>query len=318
MTDNNEPNVPAVPAKPLVLYTSIMQHAAAKALMESAAVLLTKAEKFNAVPSDTDAELMGEFRARLNKTINDLDAERLVSTEDHRALVKKLNDEANAKLNPMRAVLTRVDELLKQYREKKEADRLAALKAKTDEEARVAREKADAEAKAREANEAAQKAAADIAAAQQMATLAGTPEDKEAAQKLLEEAQATQRAAIDTAAQSAAQAVQLEQRQDVLASMPVPGSDFGTIRGTYGSSSSQRANWVWELIDTPEQPASESVKLVPEEYLVEPAARLAKSVLNAKAKAVGKALPKGTKETTTAVPGLRIYNDPIESSRVGR
>lgn len=306
-TEKNE----APAAKPLVLYTSIMQHGAARALMESAAVLLVKADKFQVVPSDTDAELMGEFRARLNQTIKDLDKERLAATEEHRKLVAKMNAEADEKLVPMSEVLTRVDKLLKDYRQKKADDAAAQLKAKQQEEARLAQEKAEAERKAREAHEAAQKAAADIAAAQQMATLAATPEAQAEAHKQLEGAQAAQQAAINTAAQQAAQAVQLEQRADVLAGMMIPTAPPKSIKGTYGSTSTQKDNWKWELIDTEGSPASESIKLVPEEYLVEPAARINKSVMNAKAKSV-------KKESTTAVPGIRIYNDPVESSRAGR
>lgn len=308
MTTEN--NAPAPAAKPMVIYTSIMQHGAARALMESAAVLLQKAEKFQSVPSDTDAELMGEFRARLNQTMKDLDTQRLAATEEHRKLVAKINAEANERLDPMEEVLKRVDKLLKEYRQKKADEAAAAIKAKQEEEARIAREKADAERKAREANEAAQKAAADAVAAQQALATAATPEAQAEAQKKLEEAKATQESSINVAAQSAAQAVQLEQRADVLAGMMIPTASK-SIQGTYGSTSTLKDNWKWELIDTPEQPAAASIKLVPEEYLVEPIARINKSVMNAKAKSV-------KKESTTAVPGIRIYNDPVESSRAGR
>lgn len=297
---------------PAVLYTSILQHPQARALIESAAVLLAKAEKFQEIPSDADAEVVAEFRGRLNQTIKDLDTQRLAATEEHRKLVAKINGEANEKLTPMGEVLTRVDKLLKAYREKKAAEHVAALRKQQEEEARLERERQEAEAKAREAQEAAQKAAADIAAAQQLATFATTPEAKEAAQETLAQAQAAQQAAISTVAQASSQAIQLEQQQEVVAhALVLPSAPPRSIRGIHGSTTSQRDNWKWELIDTEAQPAAESIKLVPPEYLVEPVDRLNKSVLNAKAKSV-------KKESTTAVPGIRIYNDPIESSRTGR
>jgi hypothetical protein len=310
VTDNNE--TPATPAtKPVVLYTSIMQHGAARALMESAAVLLAKADRFQAVPSDTDAELMGEFRARLNQTIKDLDSKRLEATEEHRKLVAKINAEVNVRLEPMGEVLKRTDKLLKDYRQKKADEQAAALRAKQEEEARVAREKAEAEQRAREANEAAQRAAQEAEAARLALAAAATPEAQAEAQKKLEEAKATQESSINTAAQQAATAVQLEQRADVLAGMVIPTAPPKTISGSFGSTSTQKDNWKWELIDTEAQPAAVSITLVPQEYLVEPVARINKSVMNAKAKSV-------KKESTTAVPGIRIYNDPFEQSRAGR
>ena len=309
VTDHNQ-ETPA-PPKPLVLITSLMQHAEARKLMESAAVLLTKAEKYQVIPSDADAEVVSEFRARLNQTIKDLDTQRLAATEPHRNLVAKINGEANEKLKPMGEVLTRVDKVLKDYLADKEAKRQAALKAQQEEEARLERERQEAERKAREATEAAQKAAADIAAAQAALTQAGTEEDVKAAAQALEQAQAVQSAAINTAAQSAAQMVQLEQRQEVVSQAVIPAEVGKSIRGSHGSTTGLRDNWVWRIIDTPEQPASESVKLVPEAYLLPPEERLDKKVLTAKAKSLKKA-------STTDVPGIEFYNDPIPASRTGR
>lgn len=311
MTDQSQENPAAPAAPPRVLYTSIMQHAEARKLMESAAVLLTKAEKFQVIPSDADAEVMAEFRARLNQTIKDLDAARLESTEEHRALVAKLNAEANEKLKPMGEVLTRTDKLLKDYFADKEAKRQAALRAQQEEEARLERERLAAEAKAREANDAAQQAAQVAEAARAAIATAATPEALEQAQKTLEQAQATQQASINTAAQSAAQMVQLEQRQEVVSQAVIPAAIGKSIRGSHGSTTGLRDNWVWRIIDTPEQPASESVKLVPEAYLLPPEERLDKKVLTAKAKSLKKA-------STTDVPGIEFYNDPVPASRTGR
>jgi len=310
VTDKNQTSE-APAAKPVVLYTSIMQHGAARALMESAAVLLSKADKFQVVPSDTDAELMGEFRARLNETMKGLDNKRLEATEEHRKLVAKINGEAKEKLDLMDTVLKRVDKLLAAYRQKKADEAAAALKKKQEEEARIQREKDEAERKAREATEAAQAAANAAANIKAALEVASTPEAKAALEEQLEDVKAKQDDAINTAAQSAAQAVQLEQRADVLAGMVISTAPPKTIQGTYGSTSTQKDNWKYRLIDTPEQPAAVSIKLVPEEYLVEPEARLNKSVLNAKARSVKKA-------STTAVPGIEIYNEPFEQSRAGR
>lgn len=310
VTDQQQEN-PAPVAPPKVLYTSIMQHAEARKLMESAAVLLIKAEKFQVIPSDADAEVVAEFRARLNQTIKDLDAARLASTEEHRALVAKLNGEANEKLKPMGEVLIRTDKLLKDYFADKEAKRQAALEKQRLEEQRLEKERQDAEAKAREANEAAQKAAADIAAAERDLADARTGDGVEAAREKLEKAQASQQAAINTAAQSAAQMVQLEQRQEIVSQAVIPAPVGKSIRGSHGSTTGLRDNWVWRVIDTPEQPASKSVQLVPEEYLLPPEERLDKKMLSAKAKSLKKA-------STTAVPGIEFYNDPVPASRTGR
>lgn len=288
--------------RPLVLYTSLEQYQPARELMESAAVLLVKSERFKLIPSDADAELASEFYARLNQTIKDLDAARLKSTEEHRKLVEKMNAEAGTKLVPMKAVLERVGDLLKAHQKQKQEAHAKLVQQQKDEAARLAREKEEADQKARAANETAQKASADAEAARVAAAQATGEEERAAAQAAIVAATAAQEAAITTAAQEATKAVQLDHQQDSLANLPMASAPSKSIRGTYGSSTGLRDNWVWELVD---------IKLVPEEYLKQPKDRLAASVLNAKAKSV-------KEESTTAVPGIRIYNDATLASRAGR
>ncbi len=285
-----------------VLYTSLTQNPVTRALMESAAVLLTKAEKFQTIPSDADAEVASEFRARLNQCIKDLDKQRLADTEEHRKLVAKLNAEANEKLVPMNAVLEKTDKVIKAYLTKKDEERRAALQAQQDEEARIDGERVEAEKKAEAARQAAQKAALDVHVTQAALAVAVSPEVRDSLQEQLESAVATQQQAMRVAAVETAVIVQLEQRQDVLASLPALPDASKSIRGSHGSTTGLRDNWVWKLTD---------ISKVPSEYLLPPEERLAKSVLNAKARSIKKA-------STDAVPGIEIYNDRVTASRVGR
>ena len=310
MTAKEIPPTPSAGAqKSLVLYTSIMQYAPAKALMESAAVLLSKAEKFQVIPSDADAELASEFRARLNQAIKDLDAQRLKATEEHRKLVEQMNAEANTKLVPMRAVLDKVDELLKAHLKRKQEEHQARLKAQQEEEARVARERAEAERNAREANEAAQKAARDAEAARVAAAQATSAEERLKAEQAAADADKAHQDAVATTAQEASRMVQLETRQETLANLPMVSAPSKSIRGTYGSSTGLRDNWKWRLVNTPEQSAEQSVKLVPDAYLLAPEDRLDSKVLNALAK---------SQKDKAKVPGIEFYNDPTPASRTGR
>jgi hypothetical protein len=295
--------------QPLVLYTSLQQYQPARELMEAAAVLLTKAEKFKVIPSDADAELASEFRARLNQAIKDLDAARLKSTERHRQLVEAMNAEAATKLNPMRAVLAQVDELLMAHLKRKQEEHEAAQKRQRDEEARVERERQEAERKAREANAAAQKAAADAEAARLAAANAASEEERKEAERLAAEADKAHQAAVETTAQEASRMVQLETRQEQLYNMPTVAAPSKSVRGTYGSSTGLRDNWKWRLVNTEAQPASESVKLVPDEFLVAPEDRLDSKVLNALAK---------SRKDKARVPGIEFYNDALLNSRAGR
>lgn len=73
----------------------------------------------------------------------------------------------------------------------------------------------------------------------------------------------------------------------------------GKIRGTFGSTVGLRDNWKYEITN---------IKKVPEAYLVDPAERVKKSVLNAMAKA--------TKQDPGPVPGIRFFNDVGLGSRV--
>lgn len=294
-TEENQ--APAAP--PAVLITHLVQHTEARALMESAAVLLTKAEKFAVIPSDADASVASEFRARLNQTIKDLDAKRLEATAPHRDLVAQLNKEANEKLEPMKVVLGKVDELLKAYLVAKENKRLADLKAEAEAAAKLEQDRLDAEAKATKANDAAQQAALDAEAAKAALATAATPEAQAEAQQALAQAQTTQQEAINTAAQQAAMAVQLERQ---VVTFSAPAEPTKTIQGSHGSSTGLRDNWSWKLVD---------VTKVPEAYLLPPEDRLDRKVLTAKAKSLKRA-------STDAVPGIEFYNDPIPASRTGR
>jgi hypothetical protein len=297
----------------VTIYTDISQRPTAVALREAAQVLVAKGEKYTKAPATpADAEVMAEFRARLNETINKLDAERLETTAPARKVVGDLNADFNATLTPAEALLKKVDAAMKDYLLAQEKKRLAAIAAQQAEEARLAKEKTDADAKAEQARIAAEDAERAAIAAHQAAASATSDVERAHAESIAavaaEEAQSATQSAI-----AAAQAVrQVEQRTDVVVGQWIPPAETQkSIRGSHGSSSGLRTNWTWELIDTEEQPAAESIKLVPPEYLVEPAERLAKTLLNAKAKAV-------KKETTTAVPGIRIYNDPVPASRAGR
>jgi hypothetical protein len=299
-------------ARPVVLYTRLEQYAPARELMEAAQVLLSKAAKFEVIlKSDADAALASEFRARLNQTHKDLDAARLKSHEEHRKLVEAMNLQAAQILAPMKALQDKVDVQLKAYLQSQADEHAARVKAQKDEAERVQREKDEAERKAREANAAAQQAAADAEAARLAAAAATSEAERVAAQEALAAATATQEAAITTAAQEATKAVQLDQRQETLAALPVESAPTKSIRGTYGSSTGLRDNWKYRLIVTPTQTAEQSARLVPEEYLVAPEDRLDSKMLNAKAKSLKKA-------TSTAVPGIEFYNDPVSASRAGR
>lgn len=266
------------------IYTHLDQYAPARELVEAAAVLLEKAEKYQVIPSEADVEVVSEFRARLNDTIGKLDEARLSATADARALVATINDEAKAKLDPMRGVLARTDTLLKSYREQQEQKRLAAIREQEAEAKRLAAEKAAAERLAEEARKAAE------AAAQ-------TGSDREYAEAIQKAAEAQQAVAA------------VEQRQEVVSQAVVPAPAAKSIRGSHGSSTGFRDHWKWRLINTAEQPASVSVKLVPEQYLLAPEDRIDGKVLNAIA---------SSQKGKANVPGIEFYNDQIPASRVAR
>lgn len=302
--------IPASEPRALVLYTHLDQYAPARELIEAATVLLSKAAKFEVViNSDADAELASEFRARLNQTHKDLDAARLKAHEEHRKLVAQMNAEAAVPLTAMEELLKKVDAQLKAHLQRKQDEHEAQLARQRAEEARVERERVEAERKAREANEAAQKAAADAEAARLAAAQATSEEERK---KLEEQAAAADQAhqqAVQTTAQEATRMVQLEQRQETLSTLPMTSAPSKSVRGTYGSSTGLRDNWKWRLINTPEQPAEASVKLVPDEFLVAPEDRLDSKVLNALAK---------SRKGKNPPPGIEFYNDAGLNSRAGR
>lgn len=82
-----------------------------------------------------------------------------------------------------------------------------------------------------------------------------------------------------------------------------------SIRGTHGSTTSFVDNWKWRIIDTKEQPAAESVKLIPEMWLLPPEERIDRKALNGFVK---------SKKDKTNVPGIEVYNDPDPRSRTAR
>jgi hypothetical protein len=229
-----------------VIYTTLAQYEPARELVEAAAVLLEKAEKYQQIPSEADVEVVSEFRARLNETIGKLDSARLKATEEARNTVAAINAEAGTKLEPMRTVLARTDKLLKDYRAAQEAKRLAAIAAQEAEARRLALEKTEAERKEREAREAAAKAT-----------------DAAERARLTEEAR-----------DAAAQLETATLLQEVVTQAVVPTPAPKSIRGSHGSSTSFRDHWVWRLTD---------ITKVPDAYMLPPEDRLDRKVLNAAA-----------------------------------
>lgn len=113
-------------------------------LIEQASVMAEKADKYYAVTDQPHAELTLEFRARLKKMIDQLDAERLEMGAGARETLAKINEKFNAKLEPMRQVLSKVDGGLlawnaQQRKEREEAERKAR-------EELLAKQRAEAEA----------------------------------------------------------------------------------------------------------------------------------------------------------------------------
>jgi len=252
-------------------------------LFEAADVLATKAEKFAGmlIQAQGDAEVMLEFRARTNAVATELDKVRLAAGDELRAKLAALNQAYNNKITALKAVVKKSDEQLLAWDAKQKAERERVLREQQETEERLARE--------REA------AAAQAAEAAALADNATNEADRQAAQELAAEAQT--------------KAAQIEQQQEVVAQALAPAPLAKSIRGTHGSSGGPRENWTWELIDTPEQPASESIKLVPEAYLLPPAERINRSVMTAFAR---------SSKGKVSVPGIKIENKAIISSRVAR
>jgi hypothetical protein len=95
---------------------------------------------------------------------------------------------------------------------------------------------------------------------------------------------------------------------------PVVQTDPFKLHGSHGSTTSQRDNWKYRLVD---------ITKVPEHLLVLPEDRIAKAIANAAVKQAIKArlsqatdLPAASRQTyTDVIPGLEIYNEPHLASR---
>lgn len=235
---------------PEKLYTKLEQYQPARELVEAAKVLLDRAEKYQAIPTDADAEVFSEFRARLNHTITKLDEERLAATEPLRTVVASMNAEAALTLDPMRVVLKRVDKVFKDYcaeRDRRAAAEKAALEA---EQRRLEAERVAAERKAEEARRAA-------------------AEEADATKRLELVAQANE-------AQRVAEAVVERQEVVTQAVVSAPTETGKSILGSHGSRTGLRENWVWDLTD---------ISQVPDMWLLPPEERLDKRAITSFVKA---------------------------------
>lgn len=273
----------------LIIYNSPKDRPTTVALMEGATVLLERSKKYLGVviQTDSDAELIGELRARINDQAKKLDDDRLELTAGLRAKVKELNDEVNSTyILPLQADLKKLDASITAFFAKKKADADAAAK----EKARVEQE---AQAAAAAALKAQQEAEAKRVAAEQLAAEATTEADKVAAQQLVQEAaQQSHDAAVDVAAAA--------HTLDVAASAPVAPAARRSVTGIAGSFVGMRDNWIAEVTDA---------KLVPEEYLIAPIDRVDMKLLNAKAK---------SQKANASVPGVVFKNVQVPNSRVGK
>lgn len=253
-------------------------------LFEAAAVLVSKAaEKYTklVIQAQGDAEVMLEFRARANAVSSELDKVRLAAGDSLRQQLAALNLAFNTRIQALDAIVKNSDaQLLAWDKQQKEAA-AAAQRQREEEEARLAAERAAAEQQA--------------ADAQVLVATATNDEDRKAAQELVAEAEA--RTGI------------IDQRQEVVSTLPALSPPPKSIRGSHGSTGGARDNWTWELIDTPEQPAAESIKLVPEAYLLPPVDRINRGVMTAFARSTKGAV---------AVPGIKFENKAVISTKVAR
>lgn len=257
-----------------VLYTKLQQYQPARELIEAARVLLERAEKYQVIPTDADAEVVSEFRARLNHTIGKLDEERLAATAELRKLVASMNAEAEETLAPMRKVLASTDTVIKAFIQDRDRRVKAEREAREAEERRLQQERDAAEQAAVRAAQAAAKATSDAE---------------------LEKARTEGREAMARATELA--------RQQAVSSQAVVSAPVETgksVRGSHGSSTGLRDNWLYRVTD---------ISLVPELWLLPPEERLDKRAVSAHVKA---------KKDKTAIPGIEVYNDPIPNSRVAR
>lgn len=132
------------------LYTRIEDREQAVALIEAAEVLIAKAEKYEKIETDADAELVGEYRARVNQHMKDLEKERLEMGSGLRDTLDRINAKFNGHIATLKEKLARTDFVLRKYltdkRERDEAERREAER-----KVREEQERRDAEQRAVEA-----------------------------------------------------------------------------------------------------------------------------------------------------------------------
>lgn len=131
------------------LYTSVEDRPEAMNLIEAAEVLIGKAEKYQVIETDADAAVIGEFRARVNQHIKDLDKERLEMGDGLRSTLDKINAKFNESIRRLREKLDRADYLLRKYLADKRA-REEAERREAERKAREEQERRDVEQRAAE------------------------------------------------------------------------------------------------------------------------------------------------------------------------
>ncbi len=264
----------------LTLYTKVADREAAIALVEAATVLIERGQTYNTIESDEDAKLLGEFRARVNKHVADLEVERLEMTKPLREAQASLNAEFAQAADPLKALRDRADTMLRQYLARMEAERQARIRAA--EEAQR-----EAERKAREEQERLQREA-DDRRRQEQARLDAIAE--EANRKAAEEAAAKGQEAPPPVVAEVAPEPIVAEVMPAIVSAPI---DTGRthITGTFGSRIGTAEKWTWRITD---------IKKVPERYLVEPEKRVNRAVLTAEAK---------SKKGGAKVPGIEFFDE---------
>lgn len=123
--------------------TKIEDRASAVALIEAAEVLIEKASNYQTIKTEADASLVGEYRARLNKHITDLDNERLEMGKGLRDTLAKINEKFNTPINLLKQKLAQVDAVLRAYlaEQRRLADEAEARRKEAEETARRERER---------------------------------------------------------------------------------------------------------------------------------------------------------------------------------
>ncbi len=138
----------------------------------------------------------------------------------------------------------------------------------------------------------------------------------EKARKQREEREALERAQREEQARREAEAAELgvEPPPPPPPIVVPPSQAPHKILGSHGASLAMRDNWKWRVTN---------IKKVPENLLVAPEERIQKQVMNSLAKAKAKEflakLPPDAEKPTVikdAVPGIELYNEPVNASKV--